>query len=138
MKRFGTRAFTAVLALVFVLSLAGCGRKAGNDGPMQADPSAPGLLGNAVGAATDPEGGQTSQAGTGGEQKRRQFLVEDRSLYEKMVRGRYYDVWSRRGTYFTNLDLFLYDQFLDKMQENVVAYWDAEAAGALASTFFVG
>ena len=47
--------------------------------------------------------------------QRQQFLVEDAELYEKMVKGRYYDVWDRRSDYFTVDEVYLHEQALNKM-----------------------
>ena len=95
----------------------------------QAETESEALMGNAADIPAAAESGETLS----GTERRRQFLVEDTKLFEKMVRGRYYDLWSRRGIYFTDCDLAVYEQFLDRMEKNIAAYWDAKTAGALAA-----
>ena len=63
----------------------------------------------------------------------RQVLVQDTSLYEKMVHGRYYDLWDRDSLYFTSPELYSYENVLTNIRENnAAAAWFADNIGSNA------
>ncbi|MBO4378536.1 MAG: hypothetical protein J5889_06215 [Clostridia bacterium] len=63
----------------------------------------------------------------------RQALVQDTGLYEKMVHGRYYDLWDRNSLYFTSPELYSFENVLTRIREdNAAAAWIADNIGANA------
>ena len=63
----------------------------------------------------------------------RQALVQDTSLYEKMVHGRYYDLWDRNAMYFTSPELYSFENVLTRIEtDNAAAAWFADNIGARA------
>ena len=67
------------------------------------------------------------------EEKPRQVLVQDTDLYETMVHGRYFDLWDRRSLYYTEPELYGFENILINIRgDNAAAAWLAENVGAQA------
>ena len=61
----------------------------------------------------------------------RQALVQDTDLYEKMVHGRYFDLWDRRSDYSTDPAIYGFENVLTHIREdNKAAAWVADHIGA--------
>lgn len=137
-----------IIAAAMIVSLAACGGtfpESTADGTAQVKTSAD------SGSAKDPasasessrEAESTEAPGEGvhvyeevlgiyGSEEPRQALVQDTDLYEKMVHGRYYDLWDRRSVYFTEPELYSFENVLTHVREDdKLIAWLADHVGAV-------
>ena len=134
-----------VLAALLV-SLAACGevpRENSTDGTEAVKTSAENRPSEAVPASVSSEASESTEAPAEGvhvyeevlerysAEEPRQALVQDTELYEKMVHGRYYDLWDRRSNYFTEPKLYSFELVLNGIREDdKVIAWLADHIGA--------
>ncbi|MBO4836980.1 MAG: hypothetical protein J5564_04725 [Clostridia bacterium] len=61
--------------------------------------------------------GMASSAEDAGQPVGDQYLVHDARLYEEMVKGRYFDFWSRNSSYFMTDDNFAFENTLEAVRK---------------------
>ena len=136
-----------IIAAAMIVSLAACGgtsRESTADGTEQVKTSADSSAKDPASASESSREAESTEApgegvhvyeevlGIYGSEEPRQALVQDTDLYEKMVHGRYYDLWDRRSVYFTEPELYSFENVLTRVREDdKLIAWLADHVGAV-------